>query len=50
MEHMASKEQQAYEQKLFGDFIPPKIAKRLYDTITFSVKLACRCPDLKLDP
>jgi hypothetical protein len=31
------------------DFLPHKVAVRIRDSITFSVKLDGRCPDLKLD-
>jgi hypothetical protein len=30
-------------------FIPYKVAKRLKEAISFSVKLAGRCPDLNID-
>jgi hypothetical protein len=39
----------AYESKLFGDFVPYKIAKRIQETIHFSTRLDCLDPDLNID-
>jgi len=38
-----------YGRKPIGDFIPVKIAKRLRNSIEFSVKLNLRCPEIKID-
>jgi hypothetical protein len=32
-----------------GDFVPHKIAVRIREVIQFTLKLACRAPDLKID-
>ena len=37
------------EKKEIRGFIPYKVAKRLKDAITFSVKLKGRCQDLNID-
>jgi hypothetical protein len=37
------------EAKLFGDFVPYKIAKRIQETIHFSTKLDCLDPELNID-
>ena len=35
--------------KEMREYIPYSVAKRLKEVITFSVKLAGRCPDLNID-
>ena len=45
-----SDEQAAYEKQLFGDFVPHKVARRIRDTVKFSTMLACRAPELNIDP
>ncbi len=39
-------EQKIYRQSLKGDFIPLKLARRIYETVKFTVELDCRCPYL----
>lgn len=44
-----SKAQAEYEKHLYGDFVPYSEGVRIRDTIYFSVKLQCRCPELNID-
>jgi len=37
------------QKSLFGDFVPPKVGKRMIDTIKFTVKLKCFASDMDLD-